>query len=106
MKNGERIETARTDLATLLGNLASRLRNDGLSLMGRAFMDSKPGDQDFRDAERLWASLEDAAAMLDAVKTQLCPRCRLLGVSEKVTFGRMLKSRRVPHRKKTKAQAP
>ena len=100
MKNGERIETARTDLATLLGNLASRLRNDGLSLMGRAFMDSKPGDQDFRDAERLWASLEDTAALLDAVKTRLCRTCCLIEVVDEVAIGKALEGKKSPHRAK------
>jgi len=100
MDNGNKVELARTDLGTLLGTLASRLRNDGLSLMGRAFMDSKPGEQDFRDADRLWASLEDTAALLDAVKTRLCRTCCMIDVVDQVDIGKASEGKKSPARRK------
>lgn len=100
MGNMSKIELERPDLGTLLGSLASRLRNYGLSLMGRAFMDSKPGDQDFKDADRLWASLEDTAAMLDAVKTRLCRTCRLIEVVDEVAIGKASEGKKSPIRRK------
>ena len=82
------VELEQTDLSTLLGSLASRIRNDGLSLMGRVLMDHEPGDPDFRDADRLWASLERTATLLDAIKKHLCKDCALQDVSETVSFGK------------------
>jgi len=82
------VELEQTDLGTLLGSLASRIRNDGLALMGRAYMDSNPGDQDFKDLDRLCTSLERTAALLDVVKKQLCRDCALQDVSEAVSFGK------------------
>ena len=87
MRNGERIETARTDLATLLGNLASQLRNDGLALTGMATLESNPGEVKYRDLTELMGSLERTASLMEAVKDRLCQKCRMQGVAEHVTFG-------------------
>ena len=83
----DRIETEQTDVATYLGGLASRLRNDALALTGLAWRESRPGASDHEDLHGLAGSLERTAALLEAVKDRLCRACRLLDVAEKVTFG-------------------
>jgi len=82
------VELEQTDLGTLLGKLASLLRNDGLSLIGRASLEARPGDEEYRDLAELWASLERTADLLDAAKKRLCRDCALLDVSETVSFGK------------------
>jgi hypothetical protein len=83
----DRIETDRTDVATFLGGLASRLRNDSLALIGLAWRDSHPGASDHEDLHGLAGSLERMAKVIEAVKDRLCQACQLLDVSEQVTFG-------------------
>jgi hypothetical protein len=83
----KKVETERTDVATFLGGLASRLRNDALALTGLAWRESHPGAADHEDLHGLAGSLEWTAKVLEAVKDRLCPGCRLLDVAEQVTFG-------------------
>ena len=87
MKQVTSVELDRTDLATWLGRLACRLRNDGLTLMGRANLESSPGEHEYEDFSELWSSLERTASLLEAVKDQLCEGCRTLDVLDRVTFG-------------------
>jgi len=82
------VELEQTDLGTLLGKLASRLRNDGLALVGRASMEASPGDPEYRDLAELWNCLDHTATMLDAIKKRLCRNCALLDISETVSFGK------------------
>ncbi|MBI2192012.1 MAG: hypothetical protein HYU36_08515 [Planctomycetes bacterium] len=98
---GGRIETEQTDLATLLGELASRLRNDALALTGLAWRESRPGTAEHEDLHGLAGSLERTAKVLQAVMDRLCAECRLLDVSEHVTFG---KSPKVRPERKTKGE--
>ncbi len=83
----KKVETERTDVATFLSGLASRLRNDALALSGLAWRESHPGASDHEDLHGLAGSLERAAALLEGVKEHLCQACQLLDVSEQVTFG-------------------
>jgi hypothetical protein len=83
----KKVETERTDVATFLGGLASRLRNDALALTGLAWRESHPGAANHEDLHGLAGSLERTAKVLEAVKDRLCPGCRLLDVAEQVTFG-------------------
>lgn len=80
-------ETECTDVATLLGGLASRLRNDALALSGLAWRESHPGAADHEDLHGLAGSRERTAKALEAVKDRLCFGCRLLDVAEHLTFG-------------------
>ena len=84
---GDRIKTEQTDLATLLAYLASRLRNDGLSLTGLAWRESHPGTAEHEDLHGLAGSLERTAKILRAIAERLCADCRMLDVSEHVTLG-------------------
>jgi hypothetical protein len=81
------IETEQTDVATYLGGLASRLRNDALALTGLASRESYPGNPDHEDLHGLAGSLERTAKLLEAVKDRLCQTCQLLDVAEQVIFG-------------------
>jgi len=83
----KKVETESTDVATFLGGLAIRLRNDGLALTGLAWRHSQPGNADHEDLQGLAGSVEQTAKLLEAVKDRLCTKCRLLDVSEHVTFG-------------------
>lgn len=95
----DRIETEQTDVATYLGGLASRLRNDALALTGLASRESYPGNRDHEDLHGLAGSLERTAALLEAVKDRLCQECRLLEVAEQVTFGAVPEAGRKPKTK-------
>ncbi len=95
----DRIETEQTDVATYLGGLASRLRNDALALTGLASRESYPGNRDHEDLHGLAGSLERTAALLEAVKDRLCQECRLLDVAEQVTFGAVPEVGRKPKKK-------
>lgn len=95
----KKVETERTDVATFLGGLASRLRNDALALTGLASRESYPGNQDHEDLHGLADSLERTAAFLEAVKDRLCQECRLLEVEEQVTFGKVPEVGRKPKKK-------
>ena len=81
------VETARTDLATLLSELAGRLRNDGLALTGLVWRESHPGSADHEDLLGLAGSLERTAKVLEAIRDHLCQTCQMLDVAEQVTFG-------------------
>lgn len=94
MKKRHAIETRTTDLATLLGQLASRLRQMGMSLVGIASMEFDPTDQEFQDYNELAASLERTALTLDTAKSHLCPHCRLISATEVLTFGVVAKDNR------------
>jgi len=93
------VETARTDLATMLSELAGRLRNDGLALTGLAWRESHPGSADHEDLHGLAGSLKRTAALLEAVKDRLCQTCQLLDVVEQVTFGTVPEVGRKPKTK-------
>jgi len=84
---GGTIETEQTDVASLLAGTASRLRNDGLALVGIACRNSAPGAVEHRDLHELAGSLDRIATLVEAVKERLCQKCRLLDVAEHVTFG-------------------
>ena len=88
MKKMESVELEQIDLGTLLHKLASRLRNDGLALVGRASMEASPGDEEYRDLTELWASLERTADLVDVIKKQLCRNCALQDVMETVSFSK------------------
>lgn len=94
MRDGKQLETGSADLATLLGNLASRLRNDGLTLVGIASTQFSPGEQEHRDYNELATSLERTAALMEAAKDRLCQQCRLININEHVIFGRTRSSKR------------
>jgi len=81
------------DIATLLGAVASRLRNDGLALVGMAARSGcVPGSVEHRDLHALAGSMDRAAALVEAVGRGLCRRCRLMGVVEQVVFRSPLKA--------------
>ena len=87
MSLAKKVEAERTDVATFLRGLASRLRNDALALTGLAWRESHPGNAEHQDLHGLAGSLERTAALLEAVKDRLCQTCQLLDVAEQVTFG-------------------
>lgn len=87
MSLADRIVTEQKDVATLLGGLACRLRNDGLALTGIACPDSTPGAVEHGDLHELSGSLDRVANLVEAVKERLCRKCRLLNVAELVPFG-------------------
>jgi hypothetical protein len=95
----KRVETERTDVATFLSGLASRLRNDALALTGLAWRESHPGNADHEDLHGLAGSLERTAKVLEAVKERLCQTCKLLDVAEQVTFGVVPEVERKPKTK-------
>ncbi|MBI5569656.1 MAG: hypothetical protein HY914_06885 [Desulfomonile tiedjei] len=93
MKQPDSVELNRTDLDMWLSRLACRLRNDGLALVGRASLESSPGQQHYEDLTEIWNSLERTASLLEAVQGRLCEGCRILDVSECVTFGAVPEAR-------------
>ena len=93
MKQPDSVELNRTDLDMWLSRLACRLRNDGLALVGRASLESSPGQQHYEDLTEVWNSLERTASLLEAVQGRLCEGCRTLDVSECVTFGAVPEAR-------------
>ena len=84
---GMTMETELTEVGTLLGNLASRLRNDGLALMGMASWEPDPESLEHKDLHGLAGSLMRTAGLIGFVKEGLCQECRLRDVEEVVTFG-------------------
>lgn len=82
-----KVELDRTDVATFLSGLTSRLRNNALALTGLAWRHSHPGNADHEDLHDLAGSLERTAALLAAAKDRLCQKCKLQGVAVQVTFG-------------------
>ncbi len=72
------------DLTTLLGCLASDLRNAGqaVRMLGTEAAGADGGN--FGDADRLAGSLDRVASVLDGVKEHLCKTCRLMTVSEEI----------------------
>ena len=99
MSLAKKVEAERTDVATFLGGLASRLRNDALALTGLAWRESHPGNADHEDLHGLAGSLERTAALLEPVKDRLCQTCQLLDVAEQVTFGALPEVGRKPKTK-------
>lgn len=75
------------DLSGWLARAASRLRNEGLSLVGRASLESRPGDREFEDAAEHSGSLERIASVLDALRDELCVDCQAIDISEYATLG-------------------
>ena len=85
-KKSADIEIMNTDISTLLNFLSGRLRNDGLALLGLAAEHYRPDEQEYRDLDALKESLERVADLLDASGARLCNECRMVTVSETVTF--------------------
>lgn len=88
MAKTEPVEMDRTDLMTLLGCLASDLRNAGLAVRGVSYRRADPEEQEMADLDRLAGSLDRVAAVLDASREQLCKTCQLVDVSERMGFTR------------------
>ncbi len=84
MTKRQPVEIDRTDLSTLLGSLASDLRNAGLAVRGLGYGRSEPGEEECRDLERLAESLCRIASTLDGARSHLCRKCGLLDVSEQI----------------------
>ena len=84
MKDNSEIE--RTDVATFLATLSARLRSNSLALRAIADRDHDPGDANHRELTSIADSLERTADMLELSKKHLCEKCRMMGVSERVTF--------------------
>ncbi len=80
------VEMDRTDLMTLLGCLASDLRNAGLAVRGVSYRRADPEELEMSDLDRLAGSLDRVAAVLDAARAHLCKTCQLVDVSEQVEF--------------------
>ena len=78
------VEMDRTDMTTLLGCLASDLRNAGLAVRGMSYRGPDPQDQEMADMDRLAGSLDRVASVLDAARGHLYKTCQLLEVSERV----------------------
>lgn len=85
----KKVELDRTDVATFLSGLTSRLRNNALALTGLAWRHSHPGNADHDDLHDLAGSLERTATLLAAAKDRLCQECQLHDVTEQVIFGAM-----------------
>ncbi len=79
-------EIFRTDMSTLLGCLASDLRNAGLAVRGLDCGRPEPGGEESRDLDRLVSSLDRVASTLEAVRDHLCPDWALRGVAEQIRF--------------------
>jgi len=82
----KKVELDRTDVATFLSGLTSRLRNNALALTGLAWRHSRPGNADHDDLHDLAGSLEQTATLLAAIKDRLCQKCMLLDVAVQITF--------------------
>jgi len=83
---GMTMETELTEVGTLLGNLASRLRNDGLALMGMASREPDPESLEHRDLHGLAGSLMRTSGLLEFIRGGLCQECRLRDVKQLLTF--------------------
>ena len=81
MKKNAPLEIEQMDLATLLGCLASDLRNTGL-----AVGELGPDHGHTKDMDRLAGSLDRVATLLEAVGDHLCPACGLQMISEQIRF--------------------
>ncbi|GEM_PF-3417312 len=82
------VEIGLMDLSTLLGCLASDLRNTGLTVRALDQGRSRPGDEESRDLDRLGASLDRVAGILDTSRVGLCQVCRHMEISEQVRLMR------------------
>jgi hypothetical protein len=95
-----KVETERTDVATFLSGLVSRLRNDALALIGFAWRHSRPGNSDHEDIHGLAGSLERTAVLLAVIKDRICQTCKLLDVTERAAFGTVSEVRRKSRRRR------
>lgn len=80
------IELWRTDLASFLGGLASRLRVHGHALQGMAAVEGDAASVEAREKSEMVGDLEAVAAYLDLLREHLCPACRLIEMVERVSI--------------------
>jgi len=80
------IELWRTDVVSLLGGTASRLRVHGLALNGMAAIEGDAASTEAREKSEMAGDLEAVAATLDLVREHLCPACRLIEMVERVSI--------------------
>ncbi len=80
------IETERTDIATFLGVLASRLRVQARALQGMAAAEGDATSVESREKSEMAGDLEAVAGRLDLIRQHLCPNCRMMEVVERVSI--------------------
>jgi len=80
------IEMWRTDVASFLGELASRLRVHGEALHGMAAVEGDAASIEAREKSEMAGNLEAVAAYLDLLREHLCPACRLIEMVERVSI--------------------
>lgn len=80
------IELWRTDVASFLGGLASRLRVHGQALHGMAAGDGDAASVEAREKSEMAGDLEAVATYLDLLRKHLCPACRLIEMVERVSI--------------------
>lgn len=86
MAPGHGIELWRTDVASFLGGLASRLRVHGEALRGMAAVEGDPASIESREKSEMVGDLDAVAATLDLLRNHLCPACRLIEMVERVSI--------------------
>ena len=84
----DNIEIERTDLGSLMGILANRIRTTGLAVSGVAHRHSERGAAEYRELMGVVESLEGIARVVQALEDRLCGECRLREVVEQVSFGK------------------
>lgn len=94
MRKDIAVEIDRTDLTTLLGCLASDLRNAGQAVRAITAEHASEGAQDLADADRLAGSLDRVGSTLDALRDHLCQTCQFIAISEQIRLE--IPSRRGP----------
>ncbi len=79
----------RTDVQTLLGALADRLRLHGLAALGMAGQEGGRGTIEHRVKVQLAADLEEVAAIVDLLRGGLCGECRLADAAKRLEVHRV-----------------
>ncbi len=85
MDDAHEIETEHTDVVTLLGALADRLRMHGQAVRGIAAESTDDrASVESRTQAALAGDLDAVAARLDLLRAHLCPGCEVRVVVERV----------------------
>lgn len=94
MDGSDRTELDRTDMATLLPSLGSRLLTDAVALRGLAVERGDDGAAEGRVQRELAADLDMVARRLDLVRGRLCDECKLVEIVDAVHIERAAEPKR------------
>ncbi len=104
MDNAHETETEHTDVVTLLGALADRLRMHGQAVRGIAAETTDDRtSHEARTQAALAGDLDATAARLDLLRAHLCPGCEVRVVVERVEIERESKHEKRGRRSRRKA---